>query len=214
VLNELRRRGLFEDRATDHLPTTARPTRRDDARERNKQSATRIWRETVPLLGTPAERYFVEHRKLDVRRLNLSHALRWHAAHRMVVALMTDAATNKPRGVHRTLLNRDGSKLDRKMLGPAGVIRLTPDDMVFDGLGLVEGIEDGLAILLAGWAPVWVGCSASGINNFPTLNGIEALTIFADADAAGQNAAHACAERWRKAGADVTVRAPSRRVRS
>jgi len=181
----------------------------DDVRERNRQSAARIWRESVPLPGSLGERYFLEQRRLDVRKLgDLSHALRWHASDRMVVALMTDPVSGAPLGAHRTFLDRNVAKRERKMLGPSGVIRLSADDSVSMGLGIVEGIEDGLAILLSGWAPVWVACSASGIAKFPVLSGIEALTIFADADTTGQDAAFACAERWRKTGAEATIRPP------
>jgi hypothetical protein len=34
-----------------------------------------------------------------------------------IVALMTDPITNEPTGVHRTYLNRDATKRERKMLG-------------------------------------------------------------------------------------------------
>ena len=38
------------------------------------------------------------------------------------------------------------------------------------------------AILLDGWTPVWCVCNAGGIERFPVLSGIEALTIFVDDD--------------------------------
>ena len=38
------------------------------------------------------------------------------------------------------------------MLGKAGVVRLSSDEDVLEGLGICEGIEDGLAILVSGWA--------------------------------------------------------------
>jgi hypothetical protein len=152
-------------------------------------------------------RYFVEQRGLDLARLDkLDHALRWHRGIGAVVALMTDPKTNKPTGIHRTFLNPDNTKRDpRKMLGKVGVIRLSPDEDVLEGLGIAEGIEDALAVLLSGWAPMWVATSAGAIKNFPVLPGIEALTIFADGDVVGLEAAQACAERWAGAGCEVRI---------
>ena len=67
----------------------------------------------------------------------------------------------------------------KRMLGPRRgcVIGLSPDDQVLDGLGLTEGIEDGLTIITAGWRPVWICASAGQVRDFPVLSGIEALTI-------------------------------------
>jgi hypothetical protein len=94
------------------------------------------------------------------------------------------------------------------MLGRQGVIRLSPDDDVTLGLGICEGIEDGLAILFSGWRPIWVATSAGAIAKFPVLPAIESLTIFADADAAGTSAAHTCALTWGSAGREVVVEDP------
>jgi putative DNA primase/helicase len=166
--------------------------------------ALKLWRESVALANaTFAERYFVEHRKLDIRQLDLGHALRWHAGIRAVVALMTDPESNQPCGIHRTFLYPDGSKRERKMLGKQGVVRLSPDEEVTQGLGIAEGIEDGLAVLLSGWAPVWAATSSGAIERFPVLAGIESLTVFADADEAGIKAAHRCTERWAAAGREA-----------
>jgi hypothetical protein len=96
------------------------------------------------------------------------------------------------------------------MLGHKGAIRLSPDDAVTLGLGLVEGVEDGLAVLLSGWSPVWAAADAGALAKFPVLDGIEALTIFADADAAGMNAATECAARWTEAGAEARISPPVR----
>ena len=82
-------------------PPASAATDDDEARIK---AALRIWREAAPIGGTLAERYFVKHRKLDVRLLDLDHALRWHAGIRAVVALMTDPVSNELTGVHRTFL--------------------------------------------------------------------------------------------------------------
>lgn len=139
-------------------------------------------------------------------------AERWPA----MVALMTDPATGEPCGVHRTFLARDGGgkapgPLPAKMMaGPAGVVRLVPDAEVTIGLGLAEGIETGLAVMQGfGWAPVWAATSAGAVRTFPVLPGVEALTVFADADGAGMAAAKACTARWAGAGREArTIAAP------
>jgi putative DNA primase/helicase len=121
---------------------------------------------------------------------------------------MTDAATNEPTGIHRTYLHPDGIKRERKMLGRQGVVRLSPDEDLTMGLGIAEGIETGLRILLSGWSPAWCATSGGGIARFPVLSGIESLTIFVDDDETGMKAAHESAERWSAAGREVRIAHP------
>ena len=64
------------------------------------------------------------------------------------------------------------------------------------GLGICEGIETGLRILLDGWSPIWCGGNDGGIERFPVLAGIDSLTIFPDDDQAGTNAANKCRAQW------------------
>jgi hypothetical protein len=144
-----------------------------------------------------------------MRRLgDLSHALRWNQAAGAVIALMTDAVSNDPLGVHRTFLEPDGRKREPKMIGPQGVIRLTPDEDVTHGLGICEGVEDALAVLLLGVAPMWAATSCGAIERLPLLDGIESLTIFADADAHGMEAARACRDRWLDAEREAFIYSP------
>jgi len=171
--------------------------------------ALRTWSEAVPIGGTLAERYFLEHRKLDLRHLSeVRHALRWHGGIRAVVSLMTDPVSGQPTGVHRTFLDGDGAKIERKMLGRQGVIRLSLDDAVTTSIGIAEGLEDALAILLSGWSPVWAATSAGAIARFPILAGIEALTVFADGDPPGIRAAEICCTRWIAADCEVRITSP------
>jgi hypothetical protein len=180
-----------------------------DGAEARTRSALRTWRETVPLVGTMGERYFVDRRGLDIRLLDIDHTLRWHLGTGAVVALMTGAVSGEAIGIHRTFLDADGAKVERKMLGRQGVVRLLPNSEVTTGLGITEGVEDALAMLLSGWVPVWAATSAGAIARFPVLAGIEALTIFADADAPGMQAAEICATRWRAAGCETRITSPS-----
>jgi hypothetical protein len=197
------------------LPRAARP---EPEAKPTLPLARTMWAEATSAAGTLVERY-LQSRGLT---LPLSPVLRFHPAcargkERLpaMVALMTDPATAEPVGVHRTFLRPDGlGKAEgqaKMMLGGSGVVRLSPDDEVTIGLGLAEGIETALSVMQeAGWSPVWACGSAGAISTFPALPGIEALTIFADADAngAGIKAAGACAARWAEAGREVIVHYP------
>ncbi|MEA3538780.1 MAG: toprim domain-containing protein [Pseudomonadota bacterium] len=186
--------------------------RADDA-DRTRR-ALALWNEAVSAEATVAERY------LASRGVSLpaepSRVIRYHAScpfgegRRLpcMLALMRDPATGEPIGVHRTALTPEARKIDRKMLGRAGAIMLSRSDDVTHGLGIAEGIETALSVLAAGWAPVWAIGSAGGIAGFPVLGGIECLTVFADADDAGQNAARAVAERYAGAGREAFVQTP------
>ena len=179
--------------------------------------ARRIWRESSAAAGSPVEAY------LRSRGLSADAApLRFHPACPRgaellpaMISLMTDAVTGRPCGVHRTFLRPDGTgKADgvaKLMLGNAGVIRLTPDDQVTTGLGVAEGIETSLSVMQGfGWRPVWAATSAGAINRFPVLFGVEALTIFADPDGAGMQAARGCAARWVESGREARICTPPR----
>jgi hypothetical protein len=121
---------------------------------------------------------------------------------------MTDPVRGRSTGIHRTYLNPDGTKRERKMLGPMGIIRLSPDEEVCTGLALCEGLEDGLAVLLSGWRPAWAASCAASISNFPVLSGVESLTVFCDYDEVGMNAAITCCDRWEAAGRQTAIQEP------
>lgn len=182
--------------------------------------ARALWVGAVPAKATLAEAY------LRSRGLNLPDdaPLRFHpAAWRnadygpsgpAMVAQMSAPETGEPCGTHVTYLSADGcGKADgarpKVMLGAVGVIRLVPDEEVTLGLGLGEGIETALAVMQrTGWAPVWAATSAGAIKRFPVLPGIEALTIFADADGPGMAAARESCRRWAEAGCEARIVAP------
>jgi putative DNA primase/helicase len=191
-----------------------KPEKRSKADDPDAQSrlalAHRLWSEGLSIKNTPAQTYFERHRKLDVRSLDLDHTLRWHPRAHAVIARMIDPVSGQARGVHRTFLGSSAEKINRKMLGPAGVVAIASFDMVTLGIGLTEGIEDGIAVILSGWQPIWAATSAGAISRFPVLQGVDALTIFADADPPGMRAAEACQEVWRAAGCEVVIAEPRR----
>lgn len=175
--------------------------------------AMRIWAEAIPVPGTLAANYLIS------RRVSYDGAaLRFHPAcpfrqerHPAMLGLMTDIVTGEPTGIHRTALLPDGSgkaKPGKMMLGRAqnAVVRLSDDETVTIGLCIAEGIETALATCNR---PIWACLSAGTMSQFPILSGVEALTIFADHDAAGIRAANDAGKRWHQAGREVTIEWPA-----
>jgi putative DNA primase/helicase len=175
-----------------------------------------LWAASKPLAGVALD-------YLAARRCRIPPAdgdLRYHASLKhpsgyvgpALVARITDAVTGEPLSLHRTWIKADGGKADveppRLLLAghrkQGGVIRLWPDETVTHGLGVAEGIESALSLA---WAldPAWACIDAGNLAAFPVLPGIAVLTIAADNDLAGQNAADECAQRWADAGREAFI---------
>lgn len=171
-------------------------------RLRRQKTAAEIWASSVPVAGTLAETYLASR---DITYCG--DALRFYPGGRVMVALITNAITGEPQGIHRTFLDGAGKKIDRKMLGAAGggVVRLADDADVTSGLGVAEGIETALS---APFWPMWACLSSGAMKTLPVLAGITSLSIFADQDKAGLDAANTCGERWHAAGVEVVMAAP------
>ena len=207
-------------RARLNLPEEwKRPTAVDVAPDTDATSrALELWRETKPLPGTPGE--------LHLRRRGVSYhgdALRWHPScpfgkgtrHGCMVGLVRNVATNAPQGIHRTAIDANGHKIDRKALGPiaGGAVKLTDDADVTTVLAVGEGIETSLSVRNLPSLenmPVWACLTASNLAEFPALPGIEAVWIAADRDTsgAGQRAADMLARRLDAAGIEPIVLMP------
>jgi hypothetical protein len=189
--------------ANDNMPVVHLRERDDDESARVRSALMR-WKTAVPISHTLAERYLAS-RGLFYR----GDAIRYRANDRTMVALITDAVTAEPCGVHCTYLDREGRKITRKMYGRArgAVVRLSPDEDVHCGLAIGEGIETCLA---TGFGPIWACLSAGAMAAFAVLPGIECLTIFADNDESGTGlaAAKTCAERWHAVDCEVFVTIP------
>jgi putative DNA primase/helicase len=176
--------------------------------------AQHLWEDSETLAGSLAEEY-LKQRKCwlppedgDLRFLPARNGFP-----PSMLARVTDAVTAEPISLHLTRLNPDGTKVaeapKRLLAGhrkAGGVIRLWPDECVTRGLGIAEGIETALCAA-HGFTPIWCTIDAGNMAAFPILAGIDALTIFADNDEAGIQAASACANRW-AAAAEVTVVRP------
>jgi Toprim domain len=187
-------------------------------------------RAMVPIVGTEGEAHLRDVRKINTGELvdvfNSTDAIGWHPesffredGHRLdrqrlgaILAVMTEAVTGKPTGgISRTYLH-EGQKVGKaKGLGPAGIVRLSPDEDVTNGLHLAEGLETALDMMARGLRPMWSCGSTSIMAKLLVVSGIECLTILADHDenGAGERAAIELEQRWREAGREVLVVAPA-----
>jgi DNA polymerase len=184
----------------------------------------RIWTSATSLFGSIAERYLDETRDTDLSRLpaDVDQALRFHpncvfgpgATQPCLIALMRDPLTGAPVGIQRIALHeRDGriEKLERRMLGRAGVIKLWP---IGPTLVIGEGLETTLAaatrVVHRGefLQPAWAAMSSDALGKLPVLPGVERLIVLVDHDDPGKAAAKLCQERWTAAGRSVVCLTP------
>ncbi|MGQ7939514.1 toprim domain-containing protein [Paraburkholderia sp. D1E] len=129
-----------------------------------------------------------------------------------LIAQVTDVLTREPISLHHTWVCSDGSKPNitppRLLLSghrkKNGVIRLSPDEAVTNGLAVAEGIETALSVAHV-FTPVWSCIDKGNLSDFPVLDGIEVLLIISDHDDVGLRAAHVCAQRWIDAGREVRI---------
>jgi hypothetical protein len=208
-------------------PAATDAPRDDDRDARALILARRIAFELRPILGSPGETCLRDARKIKTHAiedvLELIDAIGWHPAvyfnepgHALhgrklgaIISVMTDMITAEPTGaISRTYIH-EGLKVGKaKTLGsPAGIIRLSEDADVLEGLHIAEGLETALGAMSKGLRPMWATGSTAIMAKFPILSGIKALTIIADHDAngAGERAAAEVASRWREAGRETHV---------
>jgi len=191
-------------------------------------SVARIITELRPIRGTDGERYLKERRRIDTAAiadiLERTDAIGWHDAiffrepgHPLdgrkigaVIGVMTDPISAAPTGaISRTYLDAEGRKVAkaRTFGAPAGLVRLSEDADVLEGIFLAEGLETALAAMAIGLRPIWSTGATALMAKFPVLAGIEALSLLADHDesGAGETAARQAEARWLQAGREVRI---------
>jgi hypothetical protein len=203
-----------------HLTTPSKPRIKDAAPSVKHDTLSDygrdLWDASKPLSGVALDYLAARHCRIPPA----DGDLRWHPSLKhptgyvgpALVARITDAVTRRPLSLHRTWIRADGRKADveppRLLLAghrkQGGVIRLWPDESVTHGLGVAEGIESALSLAWA-YEPTWSVIDAGNLAALPVLHGIEVLTIAADNDVAGQNAADECAQRWADAGCEAFI---------
>jgi hypothetical protein len=179
----------------------------------------RIWRASAPAAGTLADVY-LQVRGITLRSLpaDLRFVGRlWHTptstAWPAMVAVVRDVSGHMI-GLHRTFLHSDGSgkapvEPSKMTLGATGggAVRLAPAG---PALAVSEGIETGLSVMAATGMPTWTGLSAGGIRTLvlPRLPLARTVTIAADSDPVGIEAAYGAAYRWQAEGRLVRIALP------
>jgi hypothetical protein len=182
-----------------------------------------------PILGSPGEAYLRgDDRCIDTKAiadlLARTDAIGWHPAvyfnepghplHKKrigaIIGIFTNPITTKPTGaISRTYLSPDGKKIGKaKTLGTGGgIIRISADEDVEEGLHLAEGLESAFTAVALGLRPIWACGSSATLAKFPVLPGIECLTIFADHDVsgAGERDARKTEARWLEAGREAFI---------
>ncbi len=220
VIGELRSRGLW-DSAGDHCQRPA--TRQSSTASKAPQddgdrtaAALRLWRTTLPAVGTSVETY------LHSRGINLvaPSAVRFHPRLQHpgggtwpgMVALVTRGHDGKPLAIHRTFIARAVAGKapvtpQKMMLGPCrgGAVRLA---MPTGKLMVGEGIETCLAAMQATGTPAWAALSTSGLRTLLLPAEIGEVIVLADGDDPGEAAARDAARRWKREGRIVRIARP------
>jgi hypothetical protein len=219
VIAALQDRGLWPPDSAKVEPQydtrSDRSSNRDDDKARTA-NALRLWCAGRPANDTPVQIYL---RSRGIR-IALPGAIKFHCGlrHRTgsiwpaMIALVTHGRDNRPMGVHRTYLARDGRgkapvEPNKMMLGPCrgGAVRLASAGAP---LMIGEGIETCLAAMQATGHSAWAALSTSGLRALELPPAVKDAIVLADGDAPGEAAALAAAARWRHEGRRVRIARP------
>jgi DNA polymerase len=215
--------GMDRDKAVRVLETWDGPVTPIVAKDPKlaRAFAMRLWDDARPIAGTLAARYLGKTRGIDLAALptDIDAVLRFHprcpfrpgTRHPCLLALLRDVTTDGITGIHRIALTTNAQKIERRMLGRTGAVRLWPA-----GPRLIVG--EGIETVLAGATrfshagaplrPAWSLISSDALKRLPPIAGVERLIILVDNDAAGIMAASTCAARWTGAGRTVIELTP------
>jgi putative DNA primase/helicase len=178
--------------------------------------ALKIWAQAQLAKGTLAETY-LQSRGIAIP---VPASLRFHPALRhssqetwpAMVGLVTCGRSGVPLAIVRTFLSPDGKgkapiNPPRKMLGPCsgGVVRLSPSA---SGLMVGEGIETCLSAMQATGRPAWAALSTSGLRSLDLPDSVHEVTVLADRDEPGEQAARDAGDRWSREGRRVKIARP------
>jgi hypothetical protein len=195
-----------------------------DHDRRQHSKAAWLWSRRKPITGTIAEVYLRQARKITCRlppTLGFLPSRRPDQHPAMIAAFgfcdeVEPGVLVAPRdvqAVHLTLLKPDGSgkaevEPNKIMIGSPGcspIVLAPPNDLL--GLAICEGVEDALtaheATGLGAWAAGSAGRMAALADVIPDY--IEALTVYAHGDKAGQHGARALAAALRNCDIEITM---------
>jgi putative DNA primase/helicase len=199
----------------DGKPTNLRPFTPPEP-NRNGEYAMKLWGEALPATGTIVETYLAS-RGITIP---IPDVLRFHPGLKhpdggvwpAMVAIVQHGVSGEPLAIHRTFLKPNGSgkapvPRQKMMLGPCqeGAVWLSK---LGDRLCVAEGIESALSVLQATGRPTWAALSTSGLRALNLPDKVTKVTICADADEPGEEAAVYAGRRWRGAGLEVKIARP------
>ena len=195
---------LFEEAARRARLNQPAPPRSNTQKADHSHEIARILASCAPLAGSVAEVYLQSRGLRDPASPDLlfnpdladfETRRGWPG----MVVIVRDGTGAPTGGIHRTYLLDDGSGKappGKKMLGAVagGSVRLS--SLSGDGhLGIAEGIETALSAETIFGIPCWAALSADGLRRWQWPEGVNRVTIFADAGDAGMQAAATLADR-------------------
>ncbi len=211
VLAELNRRGLLDNRPQSLsrepapvLPVDPEPDER----------ALALWGRAEPVNETLGERYL----RARGIALKLPPTIRFLREAEYLPRVSLPALVAAAQGPDRQVIAVQLTFLEPGGLGKAsvanprktigalgrGAVRLGPAG---DALGIAEGLETALSAMQIYYAPVWACLGASRLAAVAIPPNVERVTIFADRDRPGRDAAMKAAARFRQS-VNVSVRLP------
>ena len=119
-------------------------------------------------------------------------------------------------GIQRVALEHQNGKIEkieRRMLGRAGVVKLWPAGaqlVVGEGLETVLAAATRILYHGASLQPAWATLSSQKLSALPVIPGVERLIILVDHDEAGVTASDSSMGRWIRAGRTVVRLKPRR----
>lgn len=178
------------------------------------EQARKVWAESLPIAGTPAETY-LRRRNIDIGLPDCLRFARCRFAGEVRPMLIAAVAghDNRVQAIHRIVLKNDGSKADldggkvKFSLGPVmgGAIRLTGSA---NGMLVCAGVEDGLTLLQQQGQAVW---AVTGDVALPALElpaGVRSVVVAHDNDDSGKTAGSKTAHKMAAEGRQVRLIQP------
>jgi hypothetical protein len=170
---------------------------------RQHDKAKWLWSQRRPIAGTIADKYLRQTRGITCELPNTLGFLPARDGHPpAMVACYADDSGDRVDSVHLTRLLADGSDRERgdtakiTIGSPRGrpIVIAPVNDLC--GLGIAEGVEDALSVYQATGLGAWAAGSAAFLSSLADAvpDYVEAVTIFAHPDQAGEAGARRLAE--------------------
>jgi len=203
VMDELRRRGLVDDKEPVLPRNRFTPTVHRFAEPNPDVGALAIWEATVEPQETPVDEY------LNRRGIYLRPPMLRYRRDRGSMVAGVQAPNGRVIAIQQTWLTRDGEKASGKRLTTGnlggGAVRLGALGRV---MGVAEGVETALSAMQMAGVTVWASLGASRLLNVELPPEVEEVHVFVDNDEPGRTAAKRAADVHTTLGRRVYLRSP------